>query len=295
VSKAAGADVRMAELNAAYDVLGDPIKRAAYDEPLEPAPQRKSRHANGHANGPANGHARKSAPDSGWSEGFDFTSTHNNSTADKDLFEQLFSEAVLRRHTPQPPEPGRDQHATIELSLKEAYEGVHKTISLATNGARAKVHSATAHDLEVTIPKGVFEGQSIRLAGRGEAGTDPADAGDLLLKVKFKPDVHWRTVGRDVYGGPVMLAPWEAALGAWTTVRTPTGEAEVNIPPHWKSGRTLRLKGRGIPAGAATTHAGDLYLELAVALPSADGPEACEAYAAMARAFPTFAPRAPSS
>jgi curved DNA-binding protein len=164
----------------------------------------------------------------------------------------------------------------VELTLKEAYEGTKKLL---------------ADDLEVTIPKGVFEGQTIRFSGRGEAGFGDADPGDLFLKIKFQPDVQWRTVGRDVYGGPVLLAPWEAALGVRTRVRTPTGEVDVTIPQGWLYGRVLRLKGRGIPAGASAPKAGDLFLDLAVALPRADGPAARDAYAAMASAFPEFVPR----
>jgi curved DNA-binding protein len=78
-------------------------------------------------------------------------------------------------------------------------------------------------------------------------------------------------------------------------VQTPAGVAEVKIPADWKGGRSLRLKGHGIPgsasSGLAHKAAGDLYLELAVALPPAESKQAREAYVAMAHAFPHFAPR----
>jgi curved DNA-binding protein len=148
--------------------------------------------------------------------------------------------------------------------------------------------------LQVSIPIGVFEGQQIRLAGRGNAGRDSGPPGDLLLEVHFKPDGRWRTQGRDVYG-PLPLAPWEATLGPWLVVQTPVGVAEVKIPLNWKAGRTLRLKGHGIPGsalhGLAAKAAGDLYLELAVTLPPADSSKARRAYAAMALAFADFQPR----
>jgi curved DNA-binding protein len=95
----------------------------------------------------------------------------------------------------------------------------------------------------------------------------------------------------------LLLSPWEASLGPWLVVRTPSGQAEVKIPTPWKAGRTIRLKGHGIPASSAPGSSaqgaaapGDLFLELAVALPHADSPAAKEAYAALASAFPHFMP-----
>lgn len=284
VCSSAGTDLRMAAINVAYETLIDPVKRAAYDAFL---------YFSGRRNSPRERPQRPVA-DAGWREGFEFSTDSHHGGGDKDLFEQNFSEAVLRRHTPQNNKRRCDQHATIELSLKEAYEGVYKTILLHSDAMDSVHRNITAYSRKVAIPKGAFEGQNIRIAGRSEPGNEDSEDGDLLIKVKFKHDVHWRTVGRNVYGGPVLLAPWEAALGARTKIRTPTGEAEVTIPPDWKPGRTLRLKGRGIPAGAPTSNAGDLYIELAIALPPADGAVAREAYAALARAFPAFTPRASS-
>lgn len=281
VSKSIDADARMAALNMAHHVLSNPDRRAEYDSKFR-ASDRSSNQ----------GHVRKTASDSGWSEGFEFTTSQSDIRKNDALFEQLFSESILRRHTPKQNFQRRETQATIELNLRDAYEGVSKSVSVNVAPTNASNPTASGQRLQVTIPKGVFEGQKIRLAGRGELGTVGSDDGDLLLSVKFKPDQHWRTMGRDVFGGPVLLTPWEAALGVKTKVHTPTGDAEVEIPPRWKPGRTLRLKGRGIPGGTANTSAGDLYLELAVVLPPADGAAACEAYAAMARAFPSFAPRA---
>ena len=137
--------------------------------------------------------------------------------------------------------------------------------------------------LQVKIPKGVREGQHIRLAGRGGPGFGGGPPGDLLLEVVFKPDPRWRAEGRDVYQR-LPLAPWEAALGAAVEVHTPSGDAEVTVPAGWKPGRKLRLKGRGIPGAQP----GDLYLELEIALPPATTDAARDAYAALGRAFPGF-------
>ena len=138
--------------------------------------------------------------------------------------------------------------------------------------------------LEVRIPKGVREGQHIRLAGQGNPGVNGGPPGDLLLEVAIRANTQWRVDGKDVHGR-LSLSPWEAALGASVQVRMPADDAvEVTVPGGWTPGRKLRLKGRGIPA----SEPGDLYLVLEVVLPAAvtDGQRA--AYSALAQAFPGF-------
>ena len=140
--------------------------------------------------------------------------------------------------------------------------------------------------LQVKIPKGVREGQMIRLAGQGGPGYNGGEAGDLLLEVNFRTDKRWRAEGKDVYM-PLPVAPWEAAIGGSAEVNTPAGVLEVTIPAGWSAGRKLRLKGKGLPAATP----GDLYLELQLTTPPADSAEAKAAYEAFAQAFLRFQPR----
>lgn len=188
---------------------------------------------------------------------------------------------------------GNDRHGCITLEVQDAYQGAQKTLTLRAVDSVAALGTPLA-ELQVTIPKGVFEGQRIRLAGRGSAGSGGGAPGDLLLVVRFNSDARWRVMGRDVYG-PLPLAPWEAVLSPWLVVRTPAGVAEVKIPAHWAPGCRLQLKGQGIPGssspGLAHKAAGDLYLELALVLPPAECNRSRDAYAAMARAFVDFQPR----
>jgi len=289
VSRAADATTRMAEVNEANEVLSDPEKRATYDQVGDDSQAR---------GGSRDGSNFRPPPGWGESGGFEF-SGDGDAGDHSAFFEQMFGRAGAGGGGFSRRRRGSDQHAVIELDIIDAYLGAQRTISLRTSKS-----TSTAHDprgsiadkatddvqtLEVKIPKGVYAGQHIRLAGRGGAGSGGAAAGDLLLEVRFKPDARWRADGRDIYQ-LMPLAPWEAALGTSARVQTPGGEADVNVPAGWVHARKLRLKGRGIPGKSADT-SGDLYLELFIALPPADNDASRDAYAAIAKAFPNFLPR----
>lgn len=276
VSKEPNADARMKEVNEAYAVLSDPEKRAAYDR------LGKNYHA---------GEEFHTPPD--WDQGFGFTSggfSGAGAAEFSDFFSELFGRARHghggRGGHAHFNARGEDHHTQIMLDLKDAYFGATHTIHL-------RVPETDAHGyrrlkdrkLDVHIPKGVREGQMIRLTGQGNPGIGNGPAGDLYLEVRFRHHPRYRVEGRDVYA-TLPLAPWEAALGATVAAPVPDGVLEVRIPAGSQSGRKLRLKGRGIPG----THPGDLYLVLEVMLPSAETPKARELYQTMAREL-AFNPR----
>ena len=288
VSKEPDAAARMAEVNEANTVLSDPQKRAAYDQLGRAAPH---------------GAGQGFRPPPNWDAGFEFTDDPGGAAGMdgaqfSDFFEELFGRAARARHAGGGPHPagarprgeqrGSDQHARIELDLQDAYHGAERMLSL--RGARLDAQGRLVNEerqLQVSIPKGVREGQLIRLAGQGGPGVGGAPAGDLFLEVQFRPDARWRAEDRDVYQS-VAIAPWEAELGGPIEVRTPGGATvEVTVPAGWRPGRKLRLKGRGIPAATP----GDLYLELYVSLPPAATDAQREAYRQFARAFASFNPR----
>ena len=212
VSKAADATDRMAELNEANAVLSDPERRLAYDSLGSQAQAREG---------------QDFRPPPHWDAGFEFSDAAADSGDHSDFFEQLFGRAA-RAHRAQErggefggaPAAlrGSDHHAKIELDILDAYDGAERTLVLRSARLDEQGHVLSEeHSLEVKIPKGVFEGQHIRLAGRGSPGIGGAPAGDLLLEVLFKSDPRWRAEGRDVVQR-VALSPWEAALGATAKV-----------------------------------------------------------------------------
>ncbi|NEX60760.1 DnaJ C-terminal domain-containing protein [Noviherbaspirillum galbum] len=276
VSKEPDAELKMKEINEAFGVLSDPEKRAAYDE----AGRRPDMGA-GFGFPPG-------WEEQGWQEhaGRRRAAAGSDEDAFGDLFSELFGGGGPFRQSGRTGAsfdmPGEDQHAEIGLDLEDAYTGATRTITLRMpSGDRS---------LQVRIPRGVRPGQSIRLAGQGAPGIG-GKPGDLYLKVHFKPHPRYRAEGRNLFAS-LPVAPWEAALGATVDATLPDGKVEVRIPPGTQPGRKLRLKGRGIPAGAQGDP-GDAYLVVEVRLPPADSPRARELYEAMARDL-NFDPRGAS-
>ena len=254
VSKEPDAQARMAELNEANTVLGDTEKRAAYDQ------LGRRRQAGG-------GQDFQPPPD--WDKGFEFSGAPESGEDFSEFFSSLFGHAghaARSRSGPSRSEPklrGEDHHAKISIDLRDSYEGATRDIGLRAPRLDASGHVALEErTLQVRIPKGVRDGQQIRLTGQGSPGYGGAPPGDLYLEVQFTPDARWHVDGRDVTQ-TVPVSPWEAVLGATIDVPTPSGRVQVTVPPASRGGRKLRLKGRGIPGDPP----GDLYLQLELVLP----------------------------
>ena len=176
--------------------------------------------------------------------------------------------APLQRRAQRPtgPIPGEDQHAELAIDIAAAYEGSERSLSLEMPTLTATGEMAyTRKTLHVKIPKGISEGQQIRLRGQGLPGFNGGENGDLYLKIRFREDPsHYVKDRKDVYQR-LNIPPWTAVLGGHIEVATPAGKLGVNIPAGSRNGQNLRLKGKGIPA----KEAGDLYLTLNIELPRA--------------------------
>jgi curved DNA-binding protein len=169
--------------------------------------------------------------------------------------------------------------------------GATRSISLRVPNVDSGGHVTTKERvLKINIPKGIKQGQHIRLSGQGNPGMGQGKTGDLYLEIEFNPHSIYRVDGRDVYLD-LPVTPWEAALGANVKAPTPGGVVDMKIKPGSANGSKMRLKGRGIPPGSRNNSAGDLYVILQIALPPANTDSDKAAYEKMQQSF-SFNPRA---
>jgi DnaJ-class molecular chaperone len=268
---------RFAELNAAYEIVGDADKRKAFDRGEIDAEGKPRFHGF-----EGSGARRAGAGPDGFGEGmfetFSFGPGGFQRTAGRagghgfggfeDVLKDVFSNVGGARGAQArggswfdtdeaAPEPSGDVAVSLVISLAEAAKGVKKRVRL-----------PTGKEVEVKIPAGLAERQQIRLKGQGHSGAR-GRAGDALITVTVAPHPIFQREGKDLRVElPVTL--YEAVLGGKLRVPTLDGAVELTIPSGTNSGRAFRLKGKGFPAKDGT---GDLLASVRIVLPDGSDPE----------------------
>ena len=249
-SERARASERFKEINEANEVLSDPDKRAKYD-----------------------------ALGANWKGGMDFTpppdtgrgpsvSTEWEGVDDfSDFFGSIFgrppaARAGGARAGVRMPIPGNDVEGELPLTLDDVLHGGQRRITV------------DGRSLDVTIPRGIRDGATLRLAGQGGPGVNGGPAGDVYLRVRLLPHPRYRVVGDDLEMD-LALWPWQAVLGAEVRVDTPDGPVTLTVPPGTQNGQRLRLRGRGLPRDAAR---GELYAVVRIVVPTRPSAAEREAY-----------------
>jgi DnaJ-class molecular chaperone len=259
------AATRFAELNAAYEVVGDDDKRKAFDRgEIDAEGKPRFQGFEGFRGQPGGGHN----PGGGANfENFSFgpdgfrRSSSGGGAGIEDLLRGMFSGrgGASRGFGTQfetedfgaATGAGQDLHASLTITLADA-----------AKGTKTRVHLPTGKDVEVKIPAGIASGQQIRLKGQGWPSAT-GKAGDALITINVAPHPLFKPDGTDLrLELPITL--YEAVLGGKVRVPTLDGAVELAIPAGTNSGRTFRLKGKGLKAKSG---AGDLLATVRIAMP----------------------------
>ena len=263
------AATRFAELNAAYEILGDEDKRKAFDRGEIDAEGKPRFQGFAGAGAQPGGFGRDGFENFTWSnDGFQRRGGRGargfaGGGGFEDILKDVFGSMGGRRggrgsagtqFEPEdvgPSARGADITADLTITLPEAVKGGTKRLRL-SNGK----------ELDVRIPAGLTDGQSIRLKGQGMPGPDDT-SGDLLIRVSIAPHPLFKLDGADLRL-ELPITAYEAELGGKVRVPTLDGAVELTIPPRTNSGRTFRLKGKGIATKQGT---GDLLVTVQIMLP----------------------------
>lgn len=236
------AESRFKDVTAAYDIVGDPEKRARFDRgeiDASGAERPRQRYYREYADG---GGSNPYASDAGFADFADVSDPH-------DILSELFARsrggAGARR--------GQDVGYRLAVDFLDAVNGAKRALTLG---------DGTTVDL--TIPPGVREGQVLRLRGKGLTAPSGGQPGDALIEVEVRTHAFFTRKGDDVHVDlPVTIT--EAALGGKVPAPTPSGTVTLTIPRGANTGRVLRLKGKGVKRADGTR--GDEYVTVKVMLP----------------------------
>ncbi len=250
---------KFSEANQAYEILGDEPQRQKFDRGEIDA-EGKPRGFEGFPGGGQRG---------GQPGGFEFefgqggfrTRGAGGGFDAADIFSELFGAgkpagAGAGARGRRAPQPGEDLQASITISLEDSVKGATKRVAMPTGKA-----------LDVTIPAGMEDGKQVRLKGQGNHSPMGGPPGDAIVTVKIATHPLFVVEGRNLRI-ELPLTLYEAVLGGPVEVPTLTGRIELNVPAGTSGGRTLRLRGKGLPA-TGSQPAGDLLVAMKIVLPDA--------------------------
>jgi DnaJ-class molecular chaperone len=246
------AEERFKRVSGAFDILGDPEKKAKFDRGEIDADGRETMRG-----GPFGGGGfQQGSPFGGGRQGPGGFSASFEGADFEDILGEVFGRGRGGGRGGGPFQTrGADVRARLEIDLEEAIKGGPKRIAF-----------SDGRTLDVTIPKGAYEGQVLRLKGQGQPGR--SGAGDALVELVLRPHPLYRREGADLHMDLPISVP-DAVLGAKVEAPTPEGPVNITVPKGSSSGAVLRLKGRGA-SDPQSGRRGDLLARLMIVLPEGD-------------------------
>jgi DnaJ-class molecular chaperone len=246
----------------AYDVLGNAEKREMYDR------YGSSFESMGQGGPGGGGWSTQYGPAGGGAgfEEIDFSQLFGGQGPNQfdGSFGDIFRQFSGGRRRQKSGRRGADVEASLTIPFNTSITGGEGNLAIQTGDGKSKT-------INVKIPAGIADGKKIRLRGQGNPGRGDGQAGDLLVTIRVTPHPYFTRRGSNLeVNVPVTVA--EAALGAKVDVPTPKGTITLTVPPGTSSGRRLRVKGHGVPAGKDAN--GDLFAVVQIAMPSAIEDEA---------------------
>lgn len=228
--------------NEANEVLGNPEKRKKYDE-LGANWQQYEQYGN-QKGGNAGGQYRyESNGNDSFGEQSDFS----------DFFEQFFSSGARGGGRTQN-RRGGDYETEMEITLEEAYQGTSRTIQV------------DDEKLRISTKPGSYNDQQLRIKNKGAKGSNENNRGDLFIKIKVKNHPNFIRKGDDLFHTQT-IDLYTAVLGGEVIVNTLSGQVKIKIAEGTQNGKTIRLKGKGMPIYDKKDSFGDFYLEILVQIP----------------------------
>ena len=230
--------------NEANEVLGNPEKRKKYDE-LGENWQQYEQSANQRGGNP-------------FGETWGGQQYYEGDPSDfSDFFEQFFggrTSGTGRSQSRSSNFKGGDYETEMEITLEEAYQGTSRIIQLENE------------KLKITTKPGAYTDQVLRIKGKGAKGSSEKHRGDLYVRINVKPHLQFVRKGDNLYSNQT-IDLYTALLGGEIIVTTLSGQVKVKIAEGTQNGKTVRLKGKGMPIYETANLFGDLYVQLQVKIP----------------------------
>jgi curved DNA-binding protein len=254
------AEEKFKDISEAYEVLKDPDKRKKYDTLGSNWKQYEQAYGGGGAD-----FSQWARQGGGREYSRTYASEDFGGTDFSDFFNSFFSgsygqavgnpfEGQRRGRTGGRPAKGQDYEATLEVTLDEAFHGSKRMITI------------NEEKISVSIPQGVYNGQVLRVKGKGSPGRRGGESGDLYMHVQMLPDPFYEIKGNDLYCD-LHVPLYQAVLGGEVSVHAPKGSFTMKIPRETQNGKILRMKGLGMPVYRKKNEYGDLYLKIIVDIP----------------------------